>query len=63
MPPAKWSPRTRLICQRAEIETALAHFVGATQQMPPMHSAIKRDGQKLYEWRAPASKWNAHRAR
>lgn len=35
--------------ERAELEQALAHFVGALQQVPPMHSAIKRDGQKLYE--------------
>ena len=35
--------------QRAGIEAALAQFVGAIQQVPPMHSALKRDGQKLYE--------------
>ncbi len=35
--------------EREALEAALAQFVGATQQMPPMHSAIKRDGQKLYE--------------
>jgi tRNA pseudouridine55 synthase len=35
--------------EREVLEAALARFVGATQQMPPMHSAIKRDGQKLYE--------------
>jgi tRNA pseudouridine55 synthase len=34
---------------RAEIAAALARFVGAIQQVPPMHSALKRDGQKLYE--------------
>jgi tRNA pseudouridine55 synthase len=34
---------------RAEVERALAHFVGEIQQVPPMYSAIKRDGQKLYE--------------
>ena len=33
----------------AEVEQALAHFVGEIQQVPPMYSAIKRDGQKLYE--------------
>lgn len=35
--------------EREALEAALAQFVGATQQTPPMHSAIKRDGQKLYE--------------
>lgn len=34
---------------RAEIETALASFVGPIQQVPPMYSAIKVDGKKLYE--------------
>ncbi len=35
--------------ERETLEAALAQFVGATQQLPPIHSAIKRDGQKLYE--------------
>ncbi len=34
---------------RAEVEQALTHFVGEIQQVPPMYSAIKRDGQKLYD--------------
>lgn len=34
---------------RAEVERALTHFVGKIQQVPPMYSAIKREGQKLYE--------------
>jgi len=34
---------------RAEVERALAKFVGEIQQVPPMYSAIKREGQKLYE--------------
>jgi tRNA pseudouridine55 synthase len=34
---------------RAEVERALARFVGEIQQVPPMYSAIKRGGQKLYE--------------
>ncbi len=28
--------------------SALARFVGAVSQVPPMHSALKRDGQPLY---------------
>ena len=34
---------------REELEGALAHFRGNILQIPPMYSAIKRDGKKLYE--------------
>ncbi|CAG0936300.1 tRNA pseudouridine synthase B [Thermoflexales bacterium] len=34
---------------RAAVEQALAQFRGEIQQVPPMYSAIKREGQKLYE--------------
>jgi tRNA pseudouridine55 synthase len=34
---------------RIEVERALARFVGGIQQVPPMYSALKRNGQKLYE--------------
>jgi tRNA pseudouridine55 synthase len=34
---------------RERLEAVLAGFVGAQQQVPPMHSALKRDGQPLYE--------------
>jgi tRNA pseudouridine55 synthase len=33
----------------ALIETALARFRGVQQQVPPMYSALKRDGRPLYE--------------
>jgi len=33
---------------RQQFEGVLARFVGSQQQVPPMHSAIKRDGQPLY---------------
>ena len=33
---------------RAQIEAVLARFLGAQQQVPPMYSALKRDGQPLY---------------
>ena len=33
----------------AEMETALARFRGAIEQIPPMYSAIKLRGQKLYQ--------------
>lgn len=32
------------------IEAALAQFRGQIQQIPPMHSALKRDGKPLYEY-------------
>ncbi len=32
-----------------QIEGALAGFVGLIQQLPPMYSAIKRQGKRLYE--------------
>ena len=33
---------------QAEIGAALETFVGSSEQVPPMYSAIKRDGQPLY---------------
>lgn len=35
---------------RARIETVLARFRGEISQVPPMHSALKRDGKPLYEY-------------
>ncbi len=34
---------------RAEVEAALPGFRGAIEQVPPMVSALKRDGKRLYE--------------
>ena len=34
---------------RAAVESALQGFLGEVEQIPPMYSAIKRDGKKLYE--------------
>ena len=34
---------------RAEVAAALSAFLGAQQQLPPMYSAVKIGGQKLYE--------------
>ena len=34
---------------RAQLEQALESFRGEIQQMPPMYSALKKDGKKLYE--------------
>ena len=35
---------------RVEIEAALAFFLGEIDQVPPMYSALKRDGKPLYEY-------------
>jgi tRNA pseudouridine55 synthase len=35
---------------REQVEAALARFRGDILQVPPMHSALKRDGKPLYEY-------------
>jgi tRNA pseudouridine55 synthase len=35
---------------RAQLESVLPRFTGALEQVPPMHSALKRDGRPLYEY-------------
>lgn len=35
---------------REQVEAALGRFRGALLQVPPMHSALKRDGRPLYEY-------------
>jgi len=35
---------------RIQIESALARFRGEIEQVPPMYSALKRDGKALYEY-------------
>lgn len=37
-------------CGREEIAQALGRFVGDIEQVPPMYSALKRDGRPLYEY-------------
>jgi tRNA pseudouridine55 synthase len=34
---------------REFVDTTLASFLGEQDQVPPMHSALKRDGQRLYQ--------------
>jgi tRNA pseudouridine55 synthase len=34
--------------ERSQVESALARFIGQSRQVPPMYSALKRDGQPLY---------------
>jgi tRNA pseudouridine55 synthase len=35
--------------ERSKLDAVLARFIGVTTQVPPMYSAIKRDGQPLYK--------------
>ena len=35
---------------RAQVEAACRGFVGAIEQLPPMHSALKHEGRALYEY-------------
>src|SRR6185369_1646143 len=35
---------------REQIEAVLKQFRGEIEQVPPMHSALKRDGKPLYEY-------------
>ncbi len=42
------SPNSRPIT-REELERVLEHYRGSIQQIPPMHSAKKINGQRLYE--------------
>ena len=35
---------------RADVEAACVRFTGPILQVPPMHSALKRDGKALYEY-------------
>lgn len=37
------------VLNEASIATVLSHFMGAQKQVPPMYSALKKDGKKLYE--------------
>ncbi len=35
---------------RAQVQAACERFTGPIEQVPPMHSALKRDGKALYEY-------------
>ncbi len=37
-------------CDAAALNQALVRFVGPIEQVPPMHSALKKDGRPLYEY-------------
>ena len=40
---------TEVKCMEKEVRDAIASFVGTYDQLPPMYSAIKVDGKRLYE--------------
>ena len=42
------SSEVRVVTE-AEIQETLQKFIGEQKQIPPMYSAIKKDGQKLYQ--------------
>ncbi len=41
--------RSAAIPDRAEVEAVTERFRGEIEQIPPMYSAVKKDGKKLYE--------------
>lgn len=38
-----------VLCSADEIYSAVSEFIGKIEQIPPMYSALKKDGMKLYE--------------
>lgn len=42
--------RREVDCDEAAFRAVASAFVGAIEQVPPMHSALKRDGRPLYEY-------------
>ncbi len=42
--------RSKVQVNRADMEAACLRFTGDIEQVPPMHSALKRDGKPLYEY-------------
>ncbi|MDO9313054.1 MAG: tRNA pseudouridine(55) synthase TruB [Burkholderiaceae bacterium] len=42
--------RTEVHVTRDQFQAACARFIGGIAQVPPMHSALKRDGKPLYEY-------------
>lgn len=41
--------REKIEVSQSELEICIKEFVGKIKQIPPMYSAVKKDGQKLYE--------------
>jgi tRNA pseudouridine55 synthase len=42
--------RRDVALDRARIDETLQHFTGPIEQVPPMHSALKKDGKALYDY-------------
>ena len=42
--------RAAVVTDADAVFAACAAFVGEIEQVPPMHSALKRDGRALYEY-------------
>ncbi len=42
--------RRPVTCGKEDVEAAMTAFLGEIDQIPPMHSALKRDGKPLYEY-------------
>lgn len=42
--------RRPVVLNRQAIDTALQRFIGTIEQVPPMHSALKKDGKALYDY-------------
>ena len=42
--------RREVAVDRAAIDAACRHFTGPIEQVPPMHSALKKDGKALYDY-------------
>ena len=42
--------RRAVTVDRAAIDAACARFIGAIEQVPPMHSALKHEGRALYDY-------------
>jgi tRNA pseudouridine55 synthase len=42
--------RREVVVDRAAIDGALQRFIGTIDQLPPMHSALKKDGKALYAY-------------
>lgn len=49
-PEGKVLSRCPVDVSRAQVEQVLSRFVGTISQVPPMYSALKRDGKALYEY-------------
>lgn len=46
-----------------EVTAAIRSFLGEQQQIPPMYSALKVNGKKLYELAREGRPWNVRRVR